>query len=126
MRITCEERHVLCYQCVHGGDSPVKIPPSPDLSGGASTTNSLVFTADGNHNFYALNVSNDAVIYCRNDQTGGNAGVNYLTWGAPSIVNGKLFVTTLGSSTNGLLEAWGSRDSEDSVIKLLIDFFLHR
>jgi outer membrane protein assembly factor BamB len=80
--------------------------PGPDMGGGASTTNSLVFTSDGNHNFYALNASNGAVMYNRNDPSGGNAGVAYWSWGAPSIINGKLFVTTMGSSTNGLLEAW--------------------
>jgi outer membrane protein assembly factor BamB len=78
----------------------------PDLGGGASTTNSLVFTSAGNHTFYALNASNGAVMYSRSDPSGGNAGVAYWSWGAPSIINGKLFVTTMGSSTGGMLEAW--------------------
>ena len=79
--------------------------PGPALGGGASTTNDLVFTADGNHNFYVMNATNGNVLSTRHDTSGG--GVTwYWSWGAPSIVNGMLFTTTMGSSTTGKLEAF--------------------
>ena len=77
----------------------------PGLGGGASTTNDLVFTADGNHNFYAMDATNGTVLWTRHDTSGG--GVTwYWSWGAPSIVNGMVFETTMGTSTTGKLEAF--------------------
>ncbi|HXQ91801.1 MAG TPA: PQQ-binding-like beta-propeller repeat protein [Nitrososphaerales archaeon] len=76
------------------------------MGGGVSSTNDLVFTSDGNHNFYALNALTAAVLWTHNDPTGGNAGVLYWSWGPPSITNGRVFETTMGSSTTGLLEAY--------------------
>ncbi len=70
------------------------------MSGGASSTNDIVFTAAGNHTFYALNAENGDVLWSRRDLSGGNQ-TWYWSWGAPSVVNGMLFETTMGSSTTG-------------------------
>jgi glucose dehydrogenase len=75
------------------------------LGGGASTTNNVVFTAAGNNTFYAFNASNGTLLWSHHDATGGGLDA-YWSWGAPSIVNGMVFETTMGNSSNGLLEAW--------------------
>ena len=49
----------------------VKVHGGPRLGGGASTTNDLVFTADGNHNFYAMDATNGTVLWTRHDTSGG-------------------------------------------------------
>ncbi|MFI5420771.1 MAG: PQQ-binding-like beta-propeller repeat protein, partial [Nitrososphaerales archaeon] len=79
---------------------------SGGLSGGVSSTNSLVFTSDGNHTFYALNGLTGSVLWSHHDTSGGGAGTVLWTWGAPSITNGTVFETTMGTSTTGLVEAF--------------------
>lgn len=76
------------------------------LGGGASSTNELVFTSDGNHHFYALNGLNGKVVWELTDPSGGNAGTPWWSWGPPSFTNGKMFVTTMGMGGNGFLEAY--------------------
>jgi glucose dehydrogenase len=76
------------------------------LSGGVSSTNNLVFTSDGNHTFYALNGFTGSVLWSHHDPSGGGAGTVLWTWGAPSITNGTVFETTMGTSTTGMVEAF--------------------
>ena len=91
-----------------------KFMPGPGLGGGSSTTGNIVFTADGNHNFYALNALNGSVLWTRHDPTGGTAGVWYWSWGAPSIVDGMVFETTMGTGTDGQLEAFAAANTTSS------------
>ena len=79
------------------------------LSGGVSSSNSLVFTSDGNHTFYALNGYNGNILWARHDPSGGGTGTVLWTWGAPSVTNGILFETTMGTSSTGVLEAFSPR-----------------
>jgi hypothetical protein len=75
---------------------------------GVTTTNDLVFTGDGNHTFYALNATTGAILWTLHDANGGYSPPPniFWSWGAPSIVDGMVFETTLGTSTAGTLEAY--------------------
>jgi outer membrane protein assembly factor BamB len=72
---------------------------------GVSTTNYLVFTADGNHHYYALDARNGQILWNYPQPLGNNKGP-YWSWGPPSITDGAVFETTLGNTTTGVLEAF--------------------
>jgi len=74
------------------------------LGSGTTTTNSLVFMENA-HYFYALDALTGTVIWKQFDSSGGNPPT-WFSWGAPSITDGLVFETTLGSATTGLLEAF--------------------
>jgi len=73
------------------------------LGTGVSSTNDIVFTGDGNHTFYALNATTGSILWRQSDP---NGGVRIWSWGAPAIVDGMVFETTLGSTATGTLEAY--------------------
>jgi len=77
--------------------------------GGVSSTNSLVFTSNGNHTFYALNGFTGAILWEHYDPTGSSP--YSWSWGPPSITDGKVFETTWATGTTkttepGQLEAY--------------------
>lgn len=78
------------------------------FGGGVSSSNTMVFTSDGNHTLYALNAWNGAILWQHYEPTGGNAGVIYWSWGPPSIMNGMIYFTTMGSYSNGLVEDYAT------------------
>ncbi len=71
--------------------------------GGVSSTNDIVFTAAGNHTFYALNGYTGQILWKQYDSSGDGA---LWSWGPPSITDGMVFLTSMGTSPPGRLEAY--------------------
>jgi plastocyanin len=70
---------------------------------GASSTNSLVFTSDANHHFYAFNgFSGGSPLWNYTDNGGGKTW----SWGPPAVTDGMVFESTFGNTTSGYLEAF--------------------
>ena len=68
----------------------------PGLGGGVSSTNDLVFTSDGQSNFYAYNASSGARAWSYNNGR-GNFNDGLANWGPPSVVDGMLFETSVAN-----------------------------
>jgi len=78
--------------------------------GGVSSTNDLVFTSDGVHNFYALNASSGKILWLGHDSSGStNQPTQFWSWGPPSITDGYVFESSFGNSSVGQLEAYTVR-----------------
>lgn len=65
----------------------------PDLGGGVSSTNGLVFASDGQSNFFAFNATSDAKLWSYNNGR-GSYNNELANWGPPSVADGMLFETS--------------------------------
>ena len=70
------------------------------LSGGTSTTNGLVFTADQQGNYYALNAQTGATLW--RYASGKSSQYFAANWGPPSVTDGMLFATSF-TNNGGVL-----------------------
>ncbi len=71
------------------------------LGGGASSTNNLVFVADGTQHFLALDAQTGQILWKFADTSGGYRGALW-SWGPASIVDGEVFETMIGP-TGGVI-----------------------
>ena len=65
----------------------------PDLGGGVSSTNDLVFASDGQSNFFAFNATSGEKLWSYNNGR-GSLDNELANWGPPSVADGMLFETS--------------------------------
>ena len=88
------------------------------LAPGVSSTNSIVFTSS-NHFFYGLNALTGAVLWKFSESSGGSIAP-WFSWGPPSVTDGEVFFTTLGTSTSGGLEALSLQSISKTLVNVSI------
>jgi glucose dehydrogenase len=68
----------------------------PYLGGGVSSTNDLVFTSDGQSNFFVFNATSGAKLWSYNNGR-GSYNNELANWGPPSVADGMLFETSVAN-----------------------------